>query len=58
MDLLKVDTNVELLISMSEKVIDVLPVQGPEIDTEQLVGTLFLQRLKISRPGNHSIWIS
>lgn len=55
MDLLKVDTNVELLISMSEKVIDVLPVQGPEIDTEQLVGTLFLQRLKIPRPGNHSI---
>lgn len=39
MDLLNSDTNRELLIRVSEKVTDVPLVQGPRIETEQLVGT-------------------
>lgn len=46
MDLLKIDTNRELLIRVSEKVIDVPHVQGPRIETEQLVGTLISSETK------------
>lgn len=39
MDLLKINTERELLIRVSEKVEEVPLVQGPRIETEQLVGT-------------------